>query len=424
MKRPFKVTAGITLAALGLLASSTLVGATTKYTVDPIMKNDLKVKTVPSAQLVIGGSSFDGPLVQAAQQQWWLDSAHNKSAIALYSITKSGTGRANVISGAYNIGFSDFPMNQVPGSPDVGPGSPNPTLSLSDFVQVPVVLGGVAIVYHFGVGVPGSVYSCFNSKQPFTLTGLELGEIFAGKISNWDNPAIEHTNAKCTDVGGKDLLPNLPIVVLSRTSGSGTTFGFKDYLSQVDKKDFPAPDANAFPVAPVDYSNSGDLEAAAQITDGAIGYVEYGYAVANSTPTIALVNKSNKIVKLSEAGILEAATVGLEAITKSSCKGFNTTRLACFEINNETGATVYPISLFSYAILDKSQSNKTNGIAEVKFLDFLAHQGGGKSVSTTFGQDLADANGYVPLPLSVQKVARNLLLEVKNGKTVLLNATD
>ncbi len=424
MKRSLKMATGATLlASFGLLANSALAGATT-FTIDSIMKNDLKVKVVPSTQLQIGGSSFDGPLVQAVQGQWGLDSSNNSAAIALYNINKSGTGRANAISGAYAVGFSDFPLNQVPGSPDVGPGSPNPSLSVSQFVQVPVALGGVAIVYHFGTGLAGSVASCFQKVQPLTLTGAELGAIFAGKITNWNNSAIEHTNAKCTDVGGVNKLPNLPIVVLSRTSGSGTTFGFKDYLSLVDHKDFPAPDANAFPVAPVDYSSSPNLEAAAQTTNGAIGYVEYGYAVANSTPTIALVNKSGKIVKISEAGIAMAATVGLAAIAKTACKSFNTTKLACFEINNEAGATVYPISLFSYAILYKAQTNKTNGIADVKFLDFLAHQGGGKTKATTFGQDLADANGYVPLPSVVQKTARNLLLTVKFGKTVLLNATD
>lgn len=432
MTRSLRVTAVALVASAGLLVAGITAGAavtpkkTTKFP-DAIGKNDLKVKTVPSPQLTIGGSSFDGPLVQAAQQQWWTDSANNKSAIALYSITKSGTGRADAISGAYSIGFSDFPMNQDPGSPDVGAGSPNPSLSLSDFTQVPVVLGGVSIVYHFGTGIPGSLAACWK-KSPLTLTGAELGKIFAGKINNWDSSAIEATNAKCADVKGKDQLPNLPIVVLSRTSGSGTTFGFKDYLSEVDPSDFPTPDAASFPAAAATYANSGALDAGVNATNGAIGYVEYGYAVANSTPVIDLVNASGKVVAPTEAGIIEAATVGLTAIDKSSCKSFNETQLKCFAINNEKGSTVYPIALFSYAILYTNQTghaaSKVAAVAEVKFLDFLAHSAGGKTTATTFGQDLADANDYAPLPATIQLVARDALLKVTYGGSPVLNATN
>jgi phosphate transport system substrate-binding protein len=408
------------------MTAGAAVSHTTKFP-DKIGTNDLKVKTAPSPQLVIGGSSFDGPLVQAAQTQWGLDSSKNTSSIALYSITKSGTGRADAISGAYSIGFSDFPLNQVPGSPDVGPGSPNPSLSVANFTTIPVALGGVAIIYHFGAGVSGSFASCLKT-HPLTLTGAETGKIFAGKITNWDDSSIEATNKTCADIKGVNKLPNLPIVVLSRTSGSGTTFGFKDYLSQVDHADFAAPDANAFTVAAATYANSGLLDSAVHSTNGAIGYVEYGYAQANGVTTISIVNKSGKAVQVSETGLVEAATVGLAAIAKSSCHGFNTNTLACFEINNEAGTTVYPIALFSFAILYTNQtghaSSKNAAVAEVKFLDFLAHQGGGKTLGTTFGQDLADANGYAPMPATVQTVARNVLLHVTYGGAAVLNATN
>ena len=72
----------------------------------------------------------------------------------------------------------------------------------------------------------------------------------------------------------------------------------------------------------------------------------------------------------------------------------------------------------------KTQSNKTTAVVEVKFLDFLSHQGGGKTLATTFGQDLADANGYAPMPVSVQAVARAILLGVKVGGKVVLNTTN
>ncbi len=431
MRKSFRVTAGVALATAGLLASG-IAGATTtpratKFP-DAIGKNDLKLKSRPATQLEIGGSSFDGPLVQAAQIQWNGD-VHGSAPIATYAITKSGTGRSDMLSGTYNVGFSDFPLNYNT-TPDVGPGATAPydKNSVGQFVQVPVVLGGVAVEYHFGTGISGAEATLIN-KYGLTLNGKVTGEIFAGKITNWDSAAIGALN-KDLYIKGKDVLPNLPIVVESRTSGSGTTFGFKDYLSEVDPADFPTggatpnPNSNAFSAAAATFANSALLDAAVHTTNGAIGYVEYGYAVANGVATANLVNRSGKTVKLSEKGIAEAATVGLAYIAKHGGWNTNPGHLSGFEINNEIGATVYPISLVSFAMLYKAQTNKVNAITEVKFLDFLVHSAGGKSAATTFGQDLADENGYVPLPATLQAVARKLLLGVKFGSTVVLNATD
>lgn len=440
MRRSLRVTAGVLVASTGLLAATLAAGAAvTPHTTfpDAIGKNDLKIRTSPSSQLNMGGSSFDAPLAIAATTQW--NSITGKAPIATYNTTKSGTGRADMLSGTYNIGFSDFPMNQG-GDSDVGAGAaagsspsnvvpantPYTSLNTGDFVQVPVVLGGTAVIFHFGTGVSGSEATLIRDKG-LTLSGPVTGEIFAGKIKNWDSPAIGNLN-KDLYIKGKDALPNLPIVVLSRTSGSGTTYDFKDYLSEVDPKDFPTstnPNSTQFSAAASTYANSGLLTQGVDSTNGAIGYVEYGYAVQNGVPTANTINASGKVVKLSEKGILEAATVGLQAIVKNkACKGFNTAKLACYAINNEKGATVWPIALFSYGMIYKNQTNLTNTICEVKFLDYLVHSAGGKSKATTFGQDLADENGYVPLPATMQTVARNLLLQVKVNGKVVLNSTD
>jgi phosphate transport system substrate-binding protein len=424
MKMPLRVTAGAVVTSVALLGLALPSGATAPkkptFKIDAIMKNDLNVKTAPGTQLVMGGSSFDGPLVQAAETQWNTDT--HKAPFSSYGVTKSGTGRANAISGAYNIGFSDFPLNIA--APDVGPGSSDTSETTANYVQIPVALGGVAIVYHFGVGISGATAALLH-KYPLALNGSTLGAIFAGKIKNWDAPNFKAANPHLFSKG-KALLPNLPIAVLSRTSGSGTTFGFQDYLSEVDKLDFAAPSANAFTAAAATFANSGLLEAGVQSTNGAIGYVEYGYAVANQTPTIAIVNRSGIHANLSEAGIAAAAAIGLAAINKSAvCKHkFNTTTLACFEINNEVGKTVYPIALFSYAIVKKVQADKTNAISIVKFLDYLSHQGGGKAASKTFGQDLSDANGYAALPVTVQAIARSLISGVTSGGAKVLGATN
>ena len=435
MKKSLGGAIGAVVASIGLLAASLPAGAAS-FKIDTIMKNDLNLKHLPSATLTMGGSSFDGPLVQAAETQW--NTATGKAPFSSYAVTKSGTGRQGAITGSYTIGFSDFPLNQG-GDCDLG-GSPvqphgstcssytNATQTLANYVQVPVVLGGVGIIYHFGTGISGST-SALIRKYPITFDGKTLGQIFAGKITNWDNAAIAKDNPKLV-VKGKDLLPNLPIVVESRTSGSGTTFGFKDYLSRVDVADFPAPDSAAFTAAAATNANSGALAAAVSTTNGSIGYVEYGYAVANGLPTASLINASKKTVAMSEAGIVEAATVGLKAITasnNSTCKplgGFSPANIKCFSIENQTGPTVYPIALFSFAIVPKVQTDQNTGIAVVKFLDYLTHQGGGTSKSNTFGQDLADDNGYAPLPATMQTLARTLISSVTYGGHPILSATN
>jgi phosphate transport system substrate-binding protein len=416
------VSAGVLATSAALLAASMPAGAA-GFKVDAIMKNDLKIHTAPSSPLVLGGSSFDYPLVLAAESQWNSDT-HKSNVLAPDLSNKSGLGRSNMLSGAYAIGFSDFPLNQVPGSPDIGPGTSYPSLTSANFAQVPIALGGEAITYHFGTGVSGTAAALIK-KYGVTLKGSTLGRIFAGKVTNWHAKEIANENPHLV-VKGKDLLPNLAIQVMSRTAGSGTTFIFRGYLSLVDHTDFPKVDATNFTAAGSNqFANSGLLQSAVQSTNGAIGYVEFGYAIANNSPTLQLVNKSGKSVALSEAGIVQAATVGLKAITANrGCKGFKTTVLACYEINNELGLTVYPIAGFSYGMIYKTQTNKTNAVAEVKFLDFLSHQGGGKSQATTFGQDLADANGYAPMPVSIQAVARAVLLGVKVGGKVFLNTTN
>jgi ABC-type phosphate transport system substrate-binding protein len=439
MKKNLRGTVTVAIAALSFLAVALPAGAVSThktFTIDAIMKNDLNLKTSPGSTLTMGGSSFDGPLVQAAESTW--ESDIHKSPFSAYAVTKSGTGRSGAITGSYNIGFSDFPMNQggdcdLGGSPVQPAGSTCSSYTsahgtLSQYVQVPVVLGGVGIIFHFGTGISGSTASILRA-HPLTFSGKVLGEIFAGKITNWDSPLLLAANPHLKS-GTKSLLPNLAIVVESRTSGSGTTFGFKDYLSRVDATDFPVANSAAFTAAAATNANSGALAEAVSTTNGAIGYVEYGYAVANTLPTANLVNASGKTVALSEAGILESATVGLKSITASSnktCKalgGFSTANLKCFSIENQVGATVYPIALFSYAMVPKVQTNLTDAIAIVKFLDYLSHQGGGTKESNTFGQDLADGNGYVPMPVAMQTIARTLILEVTVSGHTVLSATN
>jgi phosphate transport system substrate-binding protein len=437
MKRSLRVATGVLAASVGLLAFAVPSGATVRshtFVIDAIMHNDLNLKAPQATNLVMGGSSFDAPLVTAADAQWNKD--NGKTGFAAYNTQNSGWGRSNAVCGPASgvaacsagaqIGFSDFPLNQF-GNVDVGAGAPttpagNPAASLAptSFVQVPVALGGVAIVVHFGNANTFPALSHYG----LTLNGKVLGEIFKGTITNWDDHRIEALNPHiAANLSAMNGGTGLPIQYGSRTAGSGTTAIFSDYLSQVDAADFPAPTSAAFAGAAQTLKTSALLDNWGQTVPGSIIYVEFGYAEANHEFTAKLVNRSGVATSISAGTINAAASAGLVYISKHG--GFSTSTPTRFEINNEVGKTVYPIAGFSYGIIFKKQVNKSAAIASVKFLDFLSHRGGGTGArSNTFGQDLAIDNGYAPLPTSVSLIARSLLLKVKVGATVVLTAKD
>jgi len=411
LKKSLRGTVGAVAVTVGLLATAIPAGA---FTVDSIMKNDVKLKALPPSTLNLGGSSFDFPLVQASLTQWQTNDI-KKSPFSAYQSTKSGTGRASAISGAYNIGCSDFPLNILT-PPDVGVGSSNPKDAVANYVQVPVALGGVSIIYNMGSSATSQLKTLLHI-YPLTLSGAVLGQIFAGKITYWNNSAIVKLNPHLT-VSGSTTLPHQKINIESRTSGSGTTFMFTDYLSRVDKADFPAATAAAFTHAASTNSNSAALDASVKAVDGGVGYVEYGYAVANGNPTALIVNAAGKAVAPTAVGLTAAATAGLTFINAHG--GFKLSTTSGFSINNSSGATTYPIAGFSYCIVKKKQTNQNTGIALVKFLDFLVHQAGGTTTANTYGQDLAIRNGYAPMPVTLQNIARTFLKGVTyNGKTIL-----
>jgi len=441
MKKNLRGSIGMAVAVLGLSASAVvpaLAVTAPSYTIDSIMVNDLTIKSAnaPTADITIGGSSFVSNLVTPALAHY--KAINTQKSVAAYDgAAGSTTGRKKVTGNttpAFNIGVSDFPLKDS--------ASESFTYQLggglaSNFAQLPVALGGVAITYNVPA-LNSSALQKLLAKNPLTLTGAQVGKIFAQKITKWNDPSICTTNktlVKTVKINNKNTkvcaLPDETIHVVSRADGSGTTYMFKDYLSMVDATDFPAAASTVFAkstttVGAIDIptvSNSAAMATQIDALDNSIGYVEYGFAAV--TPGInvaAIINKSGKAV------MPNATTVAAAAAAKT---GFSMDSLAGRSLNNLTGATVYPITGYSYAILLKVQSNRNNGITAVKVLDYLTHQGGAGTSGRpftrtgTFGQDYAAVTGYVPLPKTIQTLSRNILLTVKDSDdAVLLNASN
>ena len=213
---------------------------------------------------------------------------------------------------------------------------------------------------------------------------------------------------------------------------------FRDYLSKADAASYPYPSSAAFGAATSTFSNSAGLAAAVSNIDGAVGYVEYGYAVQNGLETMRVKGAAGTVVSLNAKSVTSAATNGLAAINadNSGCPvGFSldapSTYVAanvntqCFSITDVNNATAYPIAGFSSGIAKKAQSDDATAVAVAKFLEFLSQSGAGVSADTTFGQNLAGSQYYVALPKSIQAVAFSTIEKIlqSDGTTSAVSAT-
>jgi phosphate transport system substrate-binding protein len=364
MKKAFRLSAMTMLASAALVTAAVPALASVSAT-QAVINNSQSLKAAPSSAITTGGSSFDANLLNAAISLYALHGANNKNALAAYASTSSGTGRASMIAGNLSIGFSDVPLNYA-GVDDAA----------TNYVQVPVALGGVAIISNLGFvssvvesavspntgadvtdtttyGTSTSIADACKAafaKNTLTLDGATLAGIFHGEITQWNDNNIVALNPKVTVklkapkaaavvasaagvkpvVAAKDekftsvtvnclsLASQETIKVISRTAGSGTTFMFTDYLNQVSPVKFPTATQAAFSAASATASNSANLATAVHGTDGSIGYVEYGYALLNQEVPAKLKNASGATVALNAKSVAAAASDGLTAINANN----------------------------------------------------------------------------------------------------------
>lgn len=383
-------TTGIVLSAIALAAVSALPGAgASPKASDPYLSADTELST--PATIGGAGSTFAAPLENAAQA---LYQARNTNAtINGYQAVGSGTGEADIIKKLVDWGGTDVPMAQS----DINKNEPAGTdYMTTDFLQIPIGLGGVAIPFN----VPAL------KVKTLVLNATVLADIYLGKVSEWNSSAIQALNPKVK-------LPHEKIIVVARGDSSGTTYIFTNFLHAAAPSVWttgPAKTPLVLPTSGIAGSGNAGVASDIENTPNSIGYVEYSYVLLN--PSLlkgisAIVNKSGDAVTPSLAGIALAAA----ARPKISPTGFS--------IVFQWGAKTYPIAGYTWAVIWKHQ---TTSLAEatltVKYLDWLSHSGA--IDGTTAGQDVASLQGYVPLPPAIQALARTTLLQCTyNGKVVL-----
>jgi phosphate transport system substrate-binding protein len=308
--------------------------------------------------MVLGaGSTFDAPFFATAFPEY----ARGTPLVVNYQAVGSGGGIQKFIDGDVDFAASDVPMNQLEltlAQHTVGP-----------VVQIPAVLGGVAIAYN----EPRLV-----GNTRLQLDGPTLAAIFLGKITRWDDPAIVRLNPGLR-------LPDDQIHPVHRSDSSGTTYIFTDYLSAVSSTWAAGVGRGKSVAWPAGFHGEGSPGVSQWMVghEGSIGYVELKYAIENHLSYALIRNRSGAFIAPTVAGVSAAAAQ------------FPTVSASNFSIVNAPGQGAYPIAGYSWILLRGHPRTQASGTALVKLFRWF----------TTSGQRLAAPLNYAPLPLAVQAEA-------------------
>jgi phosphate transport system substrate-binding protein len=224
-----------------------------------------------------------------------------------------------------------------------------------------------------------------------TIDGSTLAKMFLGEIKSWDDPAIQKLNPKAT-------LPKQAIAVVHRSDGSGTTYNFAYYLAEVSadwKSKVGFNTSVQWPVGIGAKGNEGVANNVAQ-TKGAVGYVEYAYALQNKLTYTNMINKAGKTVApTSEA--FQAAAANADWKSKP---GYGVL------LANQPGDKSWPMTAPTWILVYKKPVDAAATGEALKFFAW-AYKNGGK---------MAEDLDYIPMPPTVVKlIEANWSRDVKDG---------
>ncbi|WP_269714292.1 phosphate ABC transporter substrate-binding protein PstS [Caulobacter sp. NIBR2454] len=326
--------------------------------------------TAAKADISGAGATFPAPVYAK-----WAEAYKRQTGVGLnYQAIGSGGGIRQITAKTVAFGASDKPLN-----PD--------DLASSGLIQFPTVIGGVVPVLNIPGVAPGQL----------RLTGPLLADIFRGQIKRWNDPAIVRLNP-----GVK--LPPIPITVVHRADGSGTTFLFTTYLSQKAPRwaeQVGANDSVQWPTGLGGKGNDG-VSAFVKQTTGSIGYVEYAFAKQNKLTHAQMQNRAGKFVQPT-ADAFSAAAANAKW---SSAPGYYLLLL------DQPGANSWPITGATFILMHKNQTNAEQGREVLKFFDWAFKS----------GDNLASSLDYVAMPAAIKtQIRKTWSSQIKSGgKSVLV----
>ena len=342
------------LGALAILATSVVVAGAFASAASPASQRAADTKITGA------GSSFVFPLVSQ-----WIPALGPALGIDLtYAAVGSGAGIAQITARTVDFGASDAPM------------SPDQFSACKGCVQIPWALAATSIPYN----VPGL-------KKRVRLTGAVIASIYLGKITQWNDKALQKLNPGAG-------LPATKITPVYRSDNSGTSYNFTDYLASVSPewKSKIGVGVNASWPTGIGGKGSSGVAGVISRTEGAIGYVDIAYALSNKLQVASVQNRAGAFA---DPGLRGTAAAGA-TVTKVPSNNE-------LHIVNPPASQklAYPICTFTYVILPTSSPKA----ALLRKLVFWA---------LTKGQPYGPKLLFVPIPLPVLAASEKTLLQVKS----------
>ena len=302
-----------------------------------------------AAEISGAGATFPYPIYAK-----WAEAYKAKTGTSMnYQSIGSGGGIKQITAKTVDFGASDMPLKPE-------------DLAKNNLQQFPMVMGGVVLVINLKGVQPGEL----------KLDGKTLAGMYLGTVAKWNDPAIAQLNP-----GMK--LPDKAVATVHRSDGSGTNFIFTHYLSSVDPEFKSKVGENTSVEFPGGLGGKGNegIAALTSRTDGAIGYVEYAYALQNKMTYTQLRNREGAFVAPNAASFQAAATNA----DWSSAPGFY------LLLTDQPGKESWPITGATFILMHKQQTDPAKAREVLNFFDW-AYRNGAK-----LAEDLA----YVPMPQKV-----------------------
>lgn len=308
------------------------------------------IPTLAQVSLIGAGATFPYPLYS----RWFYEFEKETGIKINYQAVGSGAGIQQIKAGTVDFGATDAPLT---GKEQKEEGT----------IMIPTVAGSVAIIYN----LPGT-------GKGLKLTRELIADIYLGKVKKWNDPKI-------TAINKEFKLPDLPIVVVRRSDGSGTTAIFTAFLSGVSKEWKEKVGSGTSVNWPVGIGGKGNAGVAGYVqnTVGAIGYVELAYAEQNNIPYAQIRNKLNNYLYPTKETVQSALSL------------YKIPEDFYVYIVDAPGRNSYPIAGYTFLLIKKEQKDLEKAKALIRFIKW-AYEKGDK-----FAEELL----YVPLPEKVKKEA-------------------
>ena len=351
------------------------------------------------------GSTWSANAIDA-----WVTNVAQYGMDVSYAAVGSTSGRQDFAQGTVDWGASEIPYGVQDGNnydppPDRG------------YAYMPDTAGGTTFMYNLKIGT--------TRVTNLRLSGAAIAGIFTGTITNWDNSIIQADNPGLT-------MPNLQIVPVVRSDGSGATAEFTEWMLTMESSDWtaycakvgrsPCTQTSTYPILPGSamIGQSGDLGVSGYVSqaqaDGAIGYVEYSYALETGFPVALVLNQAGYYTQPTAENVavslLKAQIVGCDSDTGACSNPSNnplylTQNLS--QVYTDTDPRTYELSSYSYMILP---TDVTDGFTTAKGYTLGAFG----SYLLCQGQQQVDALGYSALPINLVEAGFTQLQQIPGNQ--------